>query len=421
MEEPKKDQGAGKTEPVKEKKKIIIETVAVTLVVALVAAGIIFAWLRIHESADRVADLQGQLADLQKDPGNVQVTGESGDSAASGANPVQSFDARNDIFSDSLSDSSAAEESAKPSEYENWKTYTNFEVGYSLRYPSDWSVKETSGVSEMFNEPVKYITLYSPEKKYVLHWALKSEDDNFKISERTGIGVGEDKKDGTVNILGENVSVVLHIYQGKTIEIFYPSPVTSKINGGKWEIAATLNSDNGDRDLKNATERKKAELILKSVQIIGRDQSNACGESFSKEEILNMKGWERFDNTDPKFTFLYPQEWEMQDFLAGVVANDDKSFQFRQGRLAEDDLSRYIIERTENMKVDCLNVKISYVTVDPEAEHIIRGERDHAAIAQFEKEGEKFAALYVYKDIGASISSDLIEQFKIILKTVNFS
>jgi hypothetical protein len=422
MEEPKKEQGTNKTEPAREKKKIIIETVAVTLAVALVAAGIIFAWLRIHESADRAADLQGQLDNLQKDPGKVQVTGESGDSVASGANQTQSSDVGGDIFSDSLpADSPGAAGGAQLSEYEDWKTYTNFEVGYSLRYPSDWSVKETSGVSEMFNEPVKYVTLYSPGKKYVLHWALKNEDDNFKISERTGIGVGEDKKDGTVNILGEDVFAVLHVYQGKTVEIFYPSPGTSKIDGGKWEIAATLNSDNGDRDLKNAAERTKAELILKSIRLIWRDQSNACGDAFSKEEILNMEGWKRLDNPDPKFTFLYPQEWIMNSFLGEAVANRDRSFQFRWGTLAQDDLSLYITKRTENIKFNCLTAKISYITPDPQANRVILGERNSGIAAQFEKNGKKYLVLYLYKDIGASISGDLIEQFKTILKTIDLS
>jgi len=107
--------------------------------------------------------------------------------------------------------------------YVGWQTYTNKEIGYTLKYPADWTLKETDGTSEITQQLVKYISIASPGKDS-LHFGLqRSTQQYFNITDRTGIGAGEDipitEKAGT--LLGDTVTPKAHVWEGKVVEYFY--------------------------------------------------------------------------------------------------------------------------------------------------------------------------------------------------------
>jgi hypothetical protein len=61
-----------------------------------------------------------------------------------------------------VSTSATSTPTNSPIDTSDWKTYTNNEYGYSLKYPSDWELKE---YSNMEGSP---ITLISPETKKII-------------------------------------------------------------------------------------------------------------------------------------------------------------------------------------------------------------------------------------------------------------
>lgn len=112
-----------------------------------------------------------------------------------------------------------------PSEYKGWLTYTNKDVGYTLKYPQGWTVKETNGLNETIGTTVKYIVITSADSKYFLALGLKKKTDtrDFGTSDRTGMGAGEYSPlpAETFVFLGDNVIPNRFVWEGKNKEFFF--------------------------------------------------------------------------------------------------------------------------------------------------------------------------------------------------------
>jgi len=117
----------------------------------------------------------------------------------------------------------AAEEAAEGC----WKEYKNQPVGYSLKYPCDWSLTETNEFNETLQMNVKLTTIHTPDNKYFLYWGYKkSAEQGFTNNDRTGVGAGDFvvKPDMAFDILGVNVVPEALVFQGKVKEYFYKQP-----------------------------------------------------------------------------------------------------------------------------------------------------------------------------------------------------
>lgn len=156
-------------------------------------------------------------------------------------------------------------------QYSGWLTYTNNTIGYKLKYPSGWTVKEINTTSEATNTNVKYITLTTPDKKYFLAFGLKKKTDTFTTSDRTGIGAGDFTKKGKITILDTKVDIEQLIYKNKIKEFFFPQATTTTTDGNyKFTVSFSPDSSvNYDTlDMTNLTEETTAEKILQSVELL---------------------------------------------------------------------------------------------------------------------------------------------------------
>lgn len=156
-----------------------------------------------------------------------------------------------------------------PGAYDTWQTYTNNDVGYQLKYPQGWTIKETNETSELTGGPVKYIVVSNPADKTFLMFGLKKTGDTFTTSDRTGIGAGEDSPvtDKKTTLLGAEITPDAHIWEGKTQEYFYKLNTDSLKAACKCEAsisyASTDNSSALDIPKSNLD---IVNLILQSVQ-----------------------------------------------------------------------------------------------------------------------------------------------------------
>ncbi len=320
------------------------------------------------------------------------------------------------------------EQTAPIENYAGWKTYTNGEIGYTLKYPVDWAVQETDEFSPLYGETVKYIAIYAPENKYFLHWGLKEKGAGYYISDRTGMGAGEERKSGKIKILGTEFDITNYIFQGKAKEIFYPTAGRSLTGDGKYEFTAALSGGSGSNwdniDLSSAPEKALAEKILKSVALAGKTTSPAdCEQNFTNEENLNKTGWKTFSNEKYGYYFEHPKSLtvgEKQDDYTGLGSGaDQQSFEWRSGSMTGTDYYGYKEDRQINRKVGCANAKITYLSGDPTADP--PGDvQDRLILVQFEKSGIPHVILFSYQYVGASISGDVAEMFELMLKTVAF-
>ena len=124
------------------KKKIVI-TVAVTLLAIAVLAGLIFAIKKYNDRKKELQSLKEQMEALQKSSetsgGETTITEENGETKT-------------------------PEAQTGTDEYVGWKTYTNSEIGYTLKYPADWTMEETDQFSPVREATVKYIAIDTPGK-----------------------------------------------------------------------------------------------------------------------------------------------------------------------------------------------------------------------------------------------------------------
>lgn len=152
-------------------------------------------------------------------------------------------------------------------EYEGWLTYTNASVGYTLRYPSDWTFQDNS--SELNGKPLQYVVFISPDNQYYVAFGLRKKNTDTLLTPRTGTGPGDMKTAGSITILGTKVKRTNHIYKGKLKDVFYPS-AAGIFDIGDWQGYAEfsrMTPENYEQyDLTDAPEAKLAEKLVSSLQ-----------------------------------------------------------------------------------------------------------------------------------------------------------
>lgn len=154
--------------------------------------------------------------------------------------------------------------------YSDWKTYSNNTIGYSIKYPSDWSVKEFNEYNQTIGNTVKYITVTTPDGKNFLQFGVKKPSDTFAISDRTSTGAGDiiQDTDNPVTVFGVNLIANKLVYGGKAKEYYYAEP-----NGGtaicKCNFTATFSytdkADYNNLDLESTGYAAIVQKILASA------------------------------------------------------------------------------------------------------------------------------------------------------------
>ncbi|MCX6765559.1 MAG: hypothetical protein NT136_01195 [Candidatus Moranbacteria bacterium] len=381
----------------KSKKPVIIISTVIVVILALGALGY-FGWKYYSGKQTQLNELKQQLENLKKESENL-----------AGQATTQENQAGNEGQSEETAD-----------EYAGWNIYTNSEVGYQLKYPADWTVKETSEHSEILDKYVKYVTLYTPGKKYFLHWGLKYKGDNFGATDRTGLGAGDFINTGKkIAILGTEVDVVKQVYKGETQEMFFPNAGETKTSDGKYSFvnSFTYNTTHKstDPDLAGIPEEKLAEKILISVKIIPRTAvQTGCASTLTASDKLAIKTWKTYKNDKYDYSFKYPADWtydKVSDKLINFEGNDDVVFSWRSEEMTALGYEGWELDTTKNLKVACQSAKSTYLEQGDE----------RMIFTQFKKDSINHMTNFGYKYIGASLSSDMVEMYDLILKSVEFS
>ncbi|MFA4817178.1 MAG: hypothetical protein WC608_00450 [Parcubacteria group bacterium] len=381
------------------KKKTVLIISIVVLVLILAGAGF-FVWKNYSQKQSQFESLQKQIEDLKN-----QAQAPADQNATPEENSVEAAD---------------TPETDSTGDYVGWKIYNNYAVGYQLKYPADWTIKETNAYSDLMEKDVKYVTLYNPNKKYFLHWGLKYKGDEFAATDRTGLGAGDFVNTGTkITILGTAVDVVKQVYKSETQEMFFPAAGETKTTDGKYSFvnSFTYNTTHrsSDPDLSGIPEEKLAEKILASVVIIPRTASVGCASTLTSADKLNMKDWKTFKNDKYDYSFEYPKEWtydKVSDKLINFKnGSDGEVFSWRSEEMTAMGFEGWEVDSAEkNLKIACQSAKSTYLKQGVE----------RMIFTQFKKGGLDHMTNFGYKYFGASISSDLVEEYDLILKSVAF-
>jgi len=158
-------------------------------------------------------------------------------------------------------------------EYAGWQTYTNSDIGYTLKYPVGWTLKETNQQSEVTSGIVKYIIIHTPDNLYFFDFGIKDVNGNYSTSERTGVGAGDWVNNGALTVLGSNITITKLVFEGRTKELFYPKN-TAKTPDNKYEFRANFCYDTGvdfdNLDMTNLAYVSDVEKILASIELLSK-------------------------------------------------------------------------------------------------------------------------------------------------------
>lgn len=363
-----------------------------------------FVWNKYIQKQKEISDLKFQVENLQNKDNLSEENASGGNSS-----PGNSVNPASD-------------------EYPGWETYTNLEVGYTLRYPSGWTIKETSGKSEITGADVKYVTLDTPDKKYFLYFGLKGKNDSFYISDRTGVGAGDVEEKGAITVLNTNTSVKQLIYKGKIQEIFFGAVGSSTTADGKYIFGASFgsrgNTDGGSGINPDLEYIETAKKILESAALLDKTSASgsSCLPSFTAEEKLDMTNWKTFTNNKYSFNFMYPNDWKIKNSSSDnlILGDEDDAMTFQiKSNMAAFGLENYKLGPEKNVKIACKSTKITTYIADSDADPSFSG-NERLVLTSFEKNGTAHTIFFSYKDIGASISSDIWEQFDLILESIKY-
>jgi hypothetical protein len=217
----------------------VVVILAVLLLAALTWAGVM-AW-RVQTANDTIAGLRTQVADL-----TAQVNA----AAAGKAAPSVKLTVVDE------------------KEYDGWLTYTNTATGFTMRYPTDWTVAETD--STLDGHPLRYVTFLSPHDEYYVAFGLRRKGEDVLLSQRTGVGAGTFKKAGTIPVLASPVARVDLTYKGKVKGIFFPaagSVFATHGFEGYAEFGKSAPTTYESFDIRQAPQTARARKINKSVTL----------------------------------------------------------------------------------------------------------------------------------------------------------
>jgi hypothetical protein len=156
---------------------------------------------------------------------------------------------------------------------------------------------------------------------------------------------------------------------------------------------------------------KIKEDILKE-KVGGKEE---CKAELSTSEKAETALWEIFENKDQKYSFKYPQTWELETEEPNkvILKSGEASiiFEFRSGPEAQIEFSDYTLEEKDELGVACQKaIKRSYF-----------GNGSGRLIStSFSVDDTPHLVTVTYEDLGASMTGDIAHAYDLILKTITF-
>lgn len=195
-------------------------------------------------------------------------------------------------------------------------TYTNPEYGFTLNYPSTWTVAEVN--DEAFVGPgSRSVQLSQGTARLIIGYRRASEETMIMGS---GAPAGEFEIRGTTQIFGQDVERYVIVYEGKDKVVMYGQPGPPLLSARGLEFAPRLDDfaqvDYGEIELSQSVQNE-ADMILSSLAFIKLD-----GGSEIETMDYDYTGWQSYTNEKMGYSLIYPGNADIMGL------NHDESVQF---------------------------------------------------------------------------------------------
>lgn len=210
------------------------------------------------------------------------------------------------------------------------------------------------------------------------------------------------------NILIGVVIVTVLIVIGVLVYFFlrpYSTPPDTYVTGQDKQTTNSAKKDETAKDTTNNTQTTKT--------------TTSCASTLTDSDKIMIETWKTYENTTHNYSFKYPENWAItaneDDIVSFTDEADKTSFEFVSGTSGG---STDGLEKTSEKEstIACEKATVQYY----EAITPITGGHDRYITANFKKDGTWYMIDVSYEYIGASLSSDIVEAYDLILKTIEF-
>jgi len=189
---------------------------------------------------------------------------------------------------------------------------------------------------------------------------------------------------------------------------------------GYYIYSSSQKSDKEKENLQNQIDelKKQADKEKTSTETTPETTKTtpACASTLTDADKVEIQLWKTYENSTYKYSFKYPENWVTTEGKPDSVILDDSSdktsFQFisNDSAMSTDGLKKTNEKET---KIACETATVIYyqtIAAVPGNDRYIH--------TVFKKNNIFFMATLSYKFIGASLSSDIVEAYDLILKTI---
>ena len=152
--------------------------------------------------------------------------------------------------------------------------------------------------------------------------------------------------------------------------------------------------------------------------------TTACNSTLSSDEKEAIANWKTETNTEFGYTFKVPNGWTKgasstdKQMIYTVGGDDISQMKMYNSDSSKVDTTGYTKESTTNKKVACADATTTYYS---DKENNAGTEKNRLIVVEFTKTSVSHKFTFVYNTTqGASLSSDYVEAFDLILKSVTF-
>jgi len=149
-------------------------------------------------------------------------------------------------------------------------------------------------------------------------------------------------------------------------------------------------------------------------------KEESCTPTLTEDEKATISSWKTFTNSYYNYSFKYPEDWRITKNENNEVVLEDSSGNIKFWWASEEKtifgLEDYIEKTSTNIVIACQEVVKHYMV--PKSNEGVGS--THFLYSLFEKNNKKHMASMYFKYAGASLSSDIVDLYNLILKTIEF-
>jgi len=141
----------------------------------------------------------------------------------------------------------------------------------------------------------------------------------------------------------------------------------------------------------------------------------ACASTLTDADKIEIQLWKTYENSKYKYSFKYPETWQISSQSDELLRLRDQEseidFEFGVGTFST---NKFRLSAPIETTVACEKaIKYALISISPDSD--ITGN-----FVEFSKNSVSYHIVMSYKYIGASLSSDIVEAYALILKSIEF-